>query len=302
MGPCRAPWFPPTELLVSRAGALAASSRRTVRARDSLSGGAYTLAKKRETSVQTPPAGERRRSMAMEYLRQSRRPLVSLAFVLPLLALYEGGVLWLGPAAMRNGADVWLRRLLDQLGFGQYFLLPVLTVSLLLAWHHITHDRWRLPREVVLGMYVETSLLAVVLLGIGYLQRSLAHLAIESLEPAALYASMGGSWDWAARLVGFCGAGIYEEVLFRLILVPVVVGIAAVIGLARPTRVALAVVVTSAVFSAAHYAGAHGETFEWFSFSFRFLAGAFFAVLFVYRGFGVAAGTHALYDIFVGVV
>ena len=31
-----------------------------------------------------------------------------------------------------------------------------------------------------------------------------------------------------------------------------------------------------------------------------FLAGGFFAVLFVYRGFGIAAGTHALYDIFVG--
>ncbi len=66
--------------------------------------------------------------------------------------------------------------------------------------------------------------------------------------------------------------------------------------------VAIAVVVTSALFSAAHYAGAHGETFDWFSFCFRFLAGAFFALLFVYRGFGIAAGTHALYDIFVGVV
>jgi membrane protease YdiL (CAAX protease family) len=66
--------------------------------------------------------------------------------------------------------------------------------------------------------------------------------------------------------------------------------------------VVLAVLVTSVLFSAAHYAGAHGETFDWFSFSFRFLAGAFFALLFVYRGFGIAAGTHALYDIFVGVV
>src|SRR5262245_22299143 len=52
-----------------------------------------------------------------DYWQQSRRPLVSLAFVVPLLLIYEAGILWLGPQAMRNGADVWLRQLLDLLGF-----------------------------------------------------------------------------------------------------------------------------------------------------------------------------------------
>ncbi len=226
---------------------------------------------------------------------------------------------------MRNGADVWLRRWLDQLGFGQYFLLPVLTIGLLLAWHHTTRERWRLRREVLVGMYVESSLLAVVLLGIGYAQRSLSHLALEFIQAqlpaanvpaggwqgagpevhsAAAWGSSGmdaAAWDNAARLVGFCGAGIYEEVLFRLILVPLALGLASLLAFGGSTRIAIAVVVTSALFSAAHYAGVHGETFDWFSFSFRFLAGAFFAMLFVWRGFGIAAGTHALYDIFVGV-
>ena len=59
-------------------------------------------------------------------------------------------------------------------------------------------------------------------------------------------------------------------------------------------------ILTSLVFSAAHYVGRHGETYDSFSFAFRFIAGAVFAVLFVSRGFGVAAGTHALYDVFVG--
>ena len=87
-----------------------------------------------------------------------------------------------------------------------------------------------------------------------------------------------------------------------MILVPVVGALAALLMFTRPASVVIAVVVTSVLFSAAHYAGVHGETFDWFSFCFRFLAGAFFAVLFVFRGFGIAAGTHALYDIFVGVV
>jgi len=30
---------------------------------------------------------------------------------------------------------------------------------------------------------------------------------------------------------------------------------------------------------------------------FRFMAGVFFSILFIYRGFGIAAGAHAAYDI-----
>jgi membrane protease YdiL (CAAX protease family) len=54
------------------------------------------------------------------------------------------------------------------------------------------------------------------------------------------------------------------------------------------------------LFSAAHYVGPCGDPFRWLTFLFRFLAGVFFAVLFRYRGFGIAAGTHALYDVLVG--
>src|SRR5437762_3454213 len=95
------------------------------------------------------------------YWRRSRRPLTSLAFVLPLLLLYEGGVLVLGSAAVRNGVDIWLRRLLDLFGFGHYFLLPVLIVCLLLAWHHVRRDSWRLSPRVVLAMYAECALLGL---------------------------------------------------------------------------------------------------------------------------------------------
>ena len=54
------------------------------------------------------------------------------------------------------------------------------------------------------------------------------------------------------------------------------------------------------LFSAAHYVGPSGDKFLWLTFLFRFLAGVFFAVLFRYRGFGIAVGTHAFYDVLVG--
>ena len=103
-----------------------------------------------------------------------------------------------------------------------------------------------------------------------------------------------------ARIIGFCGAGIYEEALFRLLLLPPAIWLLGMFSITRDWRVGLAIVATSVLFSAAHYVGAQGEEFQWFSASFRCLAGVFFATLFVYRGFGIAAGTHALYDVLVG--
>ena len=103
-----------------------------------------------------------------------------------------------------------------------------------------------------------------------------------------------------ARLVAFCGAGLYEEVLFRLLLLPAVTWIAARLGAAPLAAAVWGVVGSSVLFSLAHYVGQLGDTFDLHSFTFRFLAGVFFAILFEARGFGIAAGSHAAYDILVG--
>ena len=218
----------------------------------------------------------------------SRRPLTSLVFALPLVLAYEGGVLMLGRGTARNGADVWLRTLLDQLGFGQYFLLPTLTIVGLLAWHHVEHERWRFSLGVLAGMAVECVLWATVLFGIAILQNRFWPLAVGLDE------------GFVARLVAFCGAGLYEEVLFRLLLLPAVTWIAARLGAGPLAAAAWGVAGSSVLFSLAHYVGPLKDTLDLHSFTFRFLAGVFFALLFEARGFGIAAGSHAAYDILVG--
>ena len=67
---------------------------------------------------------------AENYWIQSRRPVVSLVFIAPLLVIYEGGVLLWG---VQNGADAWMRQFLDLMGFSQHLLLPLLTVCVLLC-------------------------------------------------------------------------------------------------------------------------------------------------------------------------
>ena len=52
---------------------------------------------------------------------------------------------------------------------------------------------------------------------------------------------------------------------------------------------------------AAHHVGPYGEPFEGYNFLFRTVAGVYFALLFQLRGFGIAVGAHACYDVVVGV-
>ena len=235
---------------------------------------------------------------ARYYWQQSRRPFASLLFILPILALYEGGLLLLGSQAVRNGADVWLRTTLDCIGLESYFLLPILTIACLVGWHYTTRDSWTISPNVLYWMALESAALGGLLLATAHLQRKAVALAEHSSE---LLVAVGLSdvLQWTGRMVGFCGAGIYEEVLFRLLLIPVFVAFFGGCGFSTGQSALAAIISTSLIFSLAHYVGPHGESFLWFSFSFRCLAGAFFAVLFVYRGFGIAAGTHALYDVFV---
>jgi len=230
--------------------------------------------------------------LAQGYWTESRRPWASLVFIAPFLVIYEGGLLVLGPHAVRNGADAWLRSFLEGVGFGEYFLLPVLTVVILLAWHHTTRQPWRLRPGLFWGMAGESVLLAFGLLLVFHVQRGLS-------QAAGLTVALNIG-EQVGKVVGYLGAGIYEELLFRLML------LSGLIWLFRwmkvePTRGRLsAVLASSLLFAAAHYVGPYGYQLTAFSFLFRFIAGVFFAILFVYRGFGIAAGTHAGYDILVG--
>ena len=90
--------------------------------------------------------------------------------------------------------------------------------------------------------------------------------------------------------------------LFRLLLLPAVAWSLGRLGVGPLTAAGLAILGTSTLFSLAHYVGPLGDTFELYSFTFRLAAGVFFAVVFLLRGFGIAAGTHALYDLLVGLV
>ncbi len=236
--------------------------------------------------------------MLKDYLDRSREPRYSLLFALPLLVAYELFSFMLSGSAVagvRNGADVLMKSLF--VGFGGLEGLIVFNVLLLgtgaaLVWRDARARPGALRRGVFLGMAAESLVYAALFGGV------VARLTAMVLGgPRALQIG-GGALDLPTQLVISLGAGIYEELLFRVLLTGGLLWAGkALLGWRPAVAAAVAVVLSALIFSGFHYVGPLGDRFTVGSFTFRAIAGVVFSAMYVTRGLGVTAWTHALYDL-----
>ena len=163
-------------------------------------------------------------------------------------------------------------------------LLVVLT---LLLWHLIEHDSWHVRLRTLLTMAGESVLFAFPIFAISWICQ-------QYLPLTTTLSGQGLVSLWSLSL----GAGVYEELLFRLYICGLLLLICRHLFRANAvTSSVVAVLVSAILFSLYHYLGP--ERFGLFSFVFRTLAGIYFAGLFTARGFGITAGAHAFYDVIV---
>lgn len=225
------------------------------------------------------------------YVHESELPLTSLLFLLPLIATYEIGARYFTTAAQHGYeqqiiAFTMMQRFFRLFGVhGQH--LPALAVAtILLSWHVARREKWHVNVATLIGMAVESLLLALPLIAIGReLARYVPLLATSSTRQDIIIMSLG--------------AGVYEELVFRLILFSLLSLFFKDVLRIQSRWVNLGVVVISALaFSGYHYLSP-AEHFLWRAMAFRTVAGAFFGVVFMLRGFGITAGCHAAYDILI---
>lgn len=236
----------------------------------------------------------------MSYWSDARAPRYSILFAAPLLVLYEGLAWALGRAGasqVRNGADVLLKSLFTALG-GQYglraFAVVLLGVGLTLVGRDVRRNGLPAARAFV-GMAVESVVYAALL---GFVASALTSLLLTG----RLALVQGGPVEGLStpvQLMVSLGAGLYEELVFRVLLVSGLAAIGAkVLGWKPVPAGVLAAVVGALIFSAFHYLGPYGDPFQVGSFTFRTIAGLLFSTLYLTRGFGITAWSHALYDVF----
>ena len=244
------------------------------------------------------------------YAAMSRTNTYGLLFALPLLMLYEVAVAAINIGEefrVRNGADQWLRSILRSIGIESTVALSALLVAagLLIVLRERRGNSVPIRPKIFGAMLVESAILAG-LFGtvVGRLTSSvLSPFAAGPSEPLTTLMSAApqavATLGVIQQLVLSLGAGLYEELVFRVLLIPALIALfVATRRIERPAATAIAVIVSSLIFSAAHYVGPLGDTLALGSFTLRFIGGLAFSLILVLRGFGIVAWTHALYDVF----
>jgi len=273
------------------------------------------------------------------YFERTSRPIYAVFFLLPFIVFYEAGAILINTDLLRHYwqgrvvAFSWLQEFLAHLGFGSKFgwvATPLAVVVILTALQLTSRKQWRFLFGDILPMAVECILLAVPLIvfsmflsGSGQQQgdinrftdsaiRIQADVALrcssvtnDVLPATAESSGNAGKWQGLlANIITGIGAGIYEELIFRLILIiALMVLFQDILQFGRKLSIILSILISAALFSAYHHIiyldgqFVQSNPFNWLEFSFRTIAGIYFAVLFAIRGFGITAGAHAFYDI-----
>lgn len=217
-------------------------------------------------------------------------PLTSAVLVFPLFMIYQAGIL---VSDGFNGVDFTTQTLVELAAqdMGNYLIV---LAGLLLGYGAILvilRKRGSFSPRAFAPVLLESSFYALTM-------GSIILFFMEKLIPGTPGLAIGHSVGPIDVLVISAGAGLHEELIFRLIGMGGLSWLLA--GLTGPKRAwILALIISSIAFSLAHHIGPAGEDFAFSVFVFRSFAGVFFALIYHVRGFAVAAWTHTLYDVYV---
>jgi hypothetical protein len=260
------------------------------------------------------------------YLERTSRPIYAIVFLAPLIVLYEVGTILVNTDTLRHCenrvvAFVWLKYLAQFVGFEDrtsFAVLPLLVLLVLAGFQLASRKKWHVDFVDTVPMAGECALLSIPLVALGMLlsrQPQAAETAVAHGSPQALagYSSIGPSSGHGlmGQIVTGIGAGIYEEFIFRLVFICLLMILFQnLLGIKHTAAAVASILISSALFSAYHHidilplqSGMRAvDPFTWPKFIFRTLAGVYFAGLFTFRGFGITAGTHAFYDILVALM
>ncbi len=226
------------------------------------------------------------------YHHTTRTATYGFLSVLPLVVLYEAMIIAVNQGRtgqIRVGAEVWLKSLLALIGGTGFLVLSVVVVGVGAIIFFAERDQeiplrgryfaWMVGESAVYAMFVALTVSSLV---------GMLFMAVPAQEVLG---------NWWTRLALSIGAGVYEELVFRVMLVGGLFALLRRLTASALIAYGLAAVLGAAAFSAVHYVGTFGDVLTPASFTFRFLFGLALNGLFLWRGFGVAAWTHALYDV-----
>jgi membrane protease YdiL (CAAX protease family) len=235
------------------------------------------------------------RNTLTTYFRDTHTLLYSYLIALPLLLLYEVLIFIAQPDSeqvVRISVDVWIKTLFSYFGSNiiSITLIFVAIIGIVILYRERNKLSTLKPRYFLL-MIAEAGLYAFLL---ALLLSAFVGALVQIVQPQTV-----DSLSAIQKIALSLGAGLYEELFFRVILVSGLLYIFKYFIAKKWVAFTAAMVVAALLFSLVHYIGVLGDPFTLGSFLFRFLFGLALNAIYLWRGFGMAAWTHAIYDIMV---
>lgn len=228
--------------------------------------------------------------VSLTYSIYSKNIITSLIFIFPFLLLYEG-ICFLyfknSTFIIRNSADMILKDFFNIFGnYSSHFYALTLLVVLIFIFYINKESK---ASSIVIFKYLNIMFLEGLLYGL---------LLLALLNNIDYYDSQVLIYqnNLLLNLYLSIGAGIWEEVLFRLVLFSAIFKLFKLYLDIDFYSVFCSVIISSLIFSSFHYIGQNSDVFEIYSFIVRFLGGIFLSLLYYYRGFGVTSMAHISYD------
>jgi membrane protease YdiL (CAAX protease family) len=237
------------------------------------------------------------------YFSLSRTPTYGFLGAVPLLIAYECLIVATNTdraVAVRVGADLWTKQLLAATGATAHLTFGACAFVLGLVIFVLDRKaKARIRLRYFAFMLAESMVYAVVVATVvSNLVARILHLPVGAAVLPMAASVMEEKGQLPLQLALSLGAGLYEELIFRVLLIWV---------LFTPTRIFLpkfmgysaAAVIAALTFSAVHFIGPMPTAASLSAFLFLFFFGLALNAIYLARGFAIAAWTHALYDIMV---
>lgn len=223
------------------------------------------------------------------YFYRSKSLSNSFLFILPLLILYEVGIA-IYDSNIKNTADVIIKTPLMLLGRNSSLIFNSLVIVLLMVSVFYVEKEYRFNPLIFFPMLME-SIIYTLLLGFG-----LGFVVYRILLPCIL-AKPFSTNIWMGIILSL-GAGVYEEIVFRFLLITSLYFVfAALLKVNKLISAILSIVLSTSLFTIMHYVGTLGDSFTYANVTFRFLSGIILSIIFMSRGLGITVYTHAIYDV-----
>ena len=231
----------------------------------------------------------------------------TLLFILPLAIVYEIGITMGGLDNSINGADaifrfIWyfLSNILGTTISSIFFGLVIITLIILVVYEIIT-KRKKIEYKKIGLMYLESlgfGAFIAIFLFIGLNWQLPSFFTFEPSSSVAQQAIAGGLLTPWSKIVASIGAGIFEELLFRVLLLNIIFMTLASKIKTPALEDDMSLFIKAAVFSSLIFAMLHIGTVTALSgLFFIFLVSLILSFIYLKRGYAVAAGTHIVFDL-----